>query len=161
MAERVERAPRAGHFRVLLVVLLATVCLLLASQLALSGDAMNGADRAALATSGTVIGAFSDDNYSCSFPGNSAGLVTVHVIVRPDASGVRSVRFSAPPPPCMGATWIADVVPDGIVYIGDSQTGISLSASYCEGVALHVLDILYLANRSEERRVRKQGSPWG
>ena len=95
-----------------------------------------------------IVGLFSDGGTNCSFSGNNPGVVTVHVVVHPDAQGMRVARFAAPIPPCFDATFLNDVVPDGIISIGDSQTGISVATGHCETLPVHVLDINYYSNGS-------------
>lgn len=95
----------------------------------------------------TTIGIYSDASGSnCSFSGNNAGLVTTYVVVRPDGDGVRGVRFAAPVPSCFNAVWLSDVVPDGVVSIGDSQTGISLAVANCSVLPESMLQIYFFHN---------------
>ncbi|HEX6790464.1 MAG TPA: FlgD immunoglobulin-like domain containing protein [Candidatus Krumholzibacteria bacterium] len=100
---------------------------------------------ASTAHADTVIGVFSDNGSSCSFSGNNTGLVTAHVVVRPDG-GVRGVRFKAPIPDCFDAVYVTETVPEGVLSIGDSQTGISLAFQNCANEPAHVLDITYYAS---------------
>ncbi|HET6350158.1 MAG TPA: FlgD immunoglobulin-like domain containing protein [Candidatus Krumholzibacteria bacterium] len=93
-----------------------------------------------------VIGLFSDGGTTCSFSGNSSGLITAHVVVRSYGDGIRGVRFAAPIPACFHATWVQDILPYGMYSIGDSQTGISIALPDCDGYPVNVLDIQYLAD---------------
>lgn len=125
------RAVRAGHSRVPLVVSLATVCLLLAS-IAFGADA--------------TIGLYQDENgNSCSF-NNAAGFITTYVVVKPGTGGTRGVRFSVPVPSCYDASYIAEDIPFLVVGIGNSQTGITLSARDCQTAPFSVLSIVYMQN---------------
>lgn len=129
-----ERAARAGHPRVSLVVSLAVVCLLLACGLAFAADA--------------TIGLYQDENgNSCSF-NNAAGFTTTYVVVKPGTGGTRGVRFSAPIPSCFDATYIAETIPFLVVGTGNSQDGISLSARDCQTAPFSVLSIVYMNNGS-------------
>ena len=129
-----ERAARAGHPRVSLVVSLAIVCLLLASGFAFGADA--------------TIGLYQDENgNSCSF-NNAVGFTTTYVVVKPGTGGTHGVRFSAPIPSCFDATYIAETIPFLVVGIGNSQTGISLSARDCQTAPFSVLSIVYMNNGS-------------
>jgi hypothetical protein len=129
-----ERAARAGHPRVSLVVSLAIVCLLLASGFAMGADA--------------TIGLYQDENgNSCSF-NNAVGFTTTYVVVKPGTGGTHGVRFSAPIPSCFDATYIAETVPFLVVGIGNSQTGISLSARDCQTAPFSALSIVYMNNGS-------------
>jgi len=100
------------------------------------------ADTAA-ATS--TIGLYTDpQGSSCSFSGNETGIIHAYVVIRPDADGIRGVRFAAVPPSCLGAVFIKEEMPtDRGLWIGDSQGGISLAFFTCETTPVYALDISY------------------
>ena len=92
-----------------------------------------------------TIGLYADPaGSSCSFSGNSPGLITTYVVVRPDDFGVRAVQFAAQIPPCLGATYVSENVPAGMLAIGSSQTGISIGLQACKLGLVNVLQITYL-----------------
>ncbi len=98
----------------------------------------------------TTIGLYSDaSGNTCSFSGNDPGLFTAHVVVRP-SNGVTGVQFSAPIPTCLGATFVSEVVPTGMLALGSSQTGISIALSNCYVGPTSVLQITYLRSGSTE-----------
>jgi hypothetical protein len=95
------------------------------------------------------IGIYRDElGTSCSFSGNTPGAVTAYVVFFPDARGFRAVRFSAPVPSCFDAVWLRDIAPERMRLIGDSQSGISASSSWCEDTPMNVLQIQYYQNGS-------------
>jgi hypothetical protein len=97
----------------------------------------------------STIGVYTDASGStCSFSGNDPGPVTAYVIVRPGPEGFRAIRFSAPLPSCFGGSFIEDVVPTELPYIGDSQTGISIASGTCQEHPLLVLSINYTRTSS-------------
>src|SRR5262245_9703448 len=63
---------------------------------------------------------------TCSFSGDTPGLVTAFVVFRPDANGLTGIQFAAPLPSCFAATYISESVPVELLSIGNSQTGISI-----------------------------------
>jgi hypothetical protein len=92
-----------------------------------------------------TIGLYSDaGGSSCSLSGNTPGLLTTYVVVRPDEYGVRAVQFAAEIPPCLGATFVADVVPAGMLVIGSSPTGINVALQSCSFGPVNVLQIMYM-----------------
>src|SRR5688572_32649215 len=100
----------------------------------------------ARAQTGTV-GIYTDaSGTTCSFAGNDPGLVTAYVVVRPGPEGVRGVRFSAPVPQCFRGVFVDELHPAGLPFIGESQTGISITSGQCEMLPLHVLTITYMRN---------------
>lgn len=97
------------------------------------------------AAQGASIGLYADANgTSCSLSGNAPGLFTAYVVARPDDYGVRGVQFAAPIPSCLGATFVSDVVPSGMLAIGSSQTGINVALQTCSFGPVNVLQITYL-----------------
>jgi len=69
---------------------------------------------------------------------------TYYVVARQRAGGIAGVRFSAPLPACLGATWVEETSPfTGIT--GDSQTGVTIDFGGCVGanaillLSLHVI----------------------
>ncbi len=82
---------------------------------------------------------------TCSFTGDS-GLVTAFVVFRPDANGVTGVQFSAPLPSCFAATYISETVTAELLYIGNSQSGISIAMPSCARNPIPVMQITYLQN---------------
>ncbi|HET6349647.1 MAG TPA: FlgD immunoglobulin-like domain containing protein [Candidatus Krumholzibacteria bacterium] len=132
MLKRRGRDARACHSRLSLVVSLAVICLLLACGMALGQDA--------------TIGLYQDEyGNSCTF-NDAPGFVTAYVVVTPGTGGTRAVRFAAPIPSCFDATYIGETVPFLVAGIGNSQTGISLSARDCQTEAFNVLTITYLTS---------------
>ena len=92
-----------------------------------------------------TIGLYADPaGNSCSFSGNSPGLITTYVVVRPDDYGVRAVQFAAQVPSCLGATFVGDNVPAGMLVIGSSPTGITIALQTCSFGVTNVLQITYL-----------------
>ena len=90
------------------------------------------------------VGIYTDaSGTTCSFAGNAPGVVTGYVVARPGADGVRAVRFAAPVPSCFGGIFVGDDIPNALVFVGDSQSGISISSGNCETAPLHVLTISY------------------
>jgi hypothetical protein len=93
----------------------------------------------------STVGLYADQNGSlCSLTGNQPGLVTAYVVVKPDAAGILAVRFSAPIPACLGATFVSEAPPDGAFSIGASETGISVAVPFCITEPATVLQITYL-----------------
>ncbi|HEX6790356.1 MAG TPA: FlgD immunoglobulin-like domain containing protein [Candidatus Krumholzibacteria bacterium] len=104
---------------------------------------------AAVAHAEATIGLYRDSRgTACSFSDNAPGVVTVHVVFRPDDRGFRGVRFSAPVPSCFGGVWILDTPTERTHLIGDSQTGISVASSWCEDAPIEILQIQYYQNGS-------------
>jgi hypothetical protein len=96
---------------------------------------------------GATIGLYTDaTGFTCSFSGNSSGVQTAYVVVKPDGVGIRGVRFSAPVPACFGGTFVGETVPSPLVAIGSSQTGISIATPVCLSQPFQVLQITYLTN---------------
>lgn len=97
------------------------------------------------AAEGSSIGLYTDaSGGTCSFSGGSPGLITAYVVVRPDAYGVSAVQFAAPIPACLGATFVSEVLPPGMLSIGSSQDGISIALQSCSLAPVNVLQITYL-----------------
>jgi len=97
----------------------------------------------------STIGLYSDaDGSSCSFSGNDPGVVTAYVVVHPDGYGVRGVRFAASIPACLGAVFLSETPLPGVVSIGTSETGISLSTASCGLTPQTLLEINYYRNGS-------------
>ncbi|HET6350224.1 MAG TPA: FlgD immunoglobulin-like domain containing protein [Candidatus Krumholzibacteria bacterium] len=97
------------------------------------------------------LGLYTDESgSSCSFSGNDPGIVNAYLVVRADADGVLGMRFSAPVPPCMGATYLYDTPVPGVVVIGQSSTGISVVFPTCAilGAPAVALEISYLRTGS-------------
>ena len=91
------------------------------------------------------IGLYTDSSGGvCSFSGDAPGMVSAYVVVRPNGTDFRAVQFAAPVPGCFAATFVGDVVPNGVLAIGSSQTGISLTLSTCAVQPVQVLEIQYL-----------------
>jgi hypothetical protein len=94
-----------------------------------------------------TIGLYADAaGTSCSLTGNSPGLITTYVVVRPDENGVRAVQFAAPIPSCLGATFVGDNVPAGMLSIGSSPSGIHIALQSCNFGVVNVLQIVYLGS---------------
>ena len=103
--------------------------------------------KAGAGTAGASIALYTDVTGStCSFSGNTSGVLTAYVVVKPDATGIRGVRFSAPVPACFGGIFVGEVVPSPLVAIGSSQTGISIATPVCLSQPFQVLQIMYLTN---------------
>ncbi|HEX6790357.1 MAG TPA: FlgD immunoglobulin-like domain containing protein [Candidatus Krumholzibacteria bacterium] len=97
-----------------------------------------------VANATSTVGLYADENgATCSFSGNQQGALTAYVVVKPDAAGIRGVRFMAPPPPCLGATWVSESTPPYAVSIGASETDISIAFGYCTTEPLMALTIDY------------------
>ena len=93
------------------------------------------------------VGLYVDSNgYTCSFAGNSPGLATAYVVIRPDASGLSGVQFAAPVPQCFGGVFLFDTPAGGALTIGDSQQGISVALPGCVFNPYNVLQITYQMN---------------
>ncbi len=100
---------------------------------------------ASVSSAQSTIGLYTDaTGNSCSFPGNSPGLVTAYVVVHPDQYGISAVQFAAPVPACLGATYVSETLPAGVLGIGNSQTGISIALEQCRQAPTSVLSITYL-----------------
>ncbi len=90
------------------------------------------------------IGLYTDaTGSSCNFTGDSPGIVTAYVVVRPGGIGVTAVQFSAPLPNCFGATYLGEVVPANAIAIGNSQTGVSIALTACTLQPTSVLQISF------------------
>lgn len=101
--------------------------------------------RPSFAIATSTIGLYTDENgSSCSFSGNAPGVFSAYVVVKPDASGVQGMRFSAQAPPCLGAVWLTDIAPSGALTIGQSPTGVSVAFPSCAPVPAPALEIQYL-----------------
>lgn len=99
----------------------------------------------ATSSAASTIGLYTDGNgSSCSFSGNNPGVVTAYVVVKPDAQGVRAVRFSAPVPSCFGAVFLTESAPSGASTIGSSETGISVAFPFCAPTTSYALQIQYM-----------------
>ncbi|HEX6790362.1 MAG TPA: FlgD immunoglobulin-like domain containing protein [Candidatus Krumholzibacteria bacterium] len=97
-----------------------------------------------LAARASSIGLYTDETgSSCSFSGNSAGLITTYVMIRPDERGLHGVRFSAPIPSCLGAVFVEEFKPTDAEIIGDSQTGVSVAFYTCATAPRVALQINY------------------
>ncbi|HEX5133253.1 MAG TPA: FlgD immunoglobulin-like domain containing protein [Candidatus Krumholzibacteria bacterium] len=93
----------------------------------------------------TSIGIYGDTGGGvCTLSDLSPGTINAYVVVRPGANGSTGVQFSAPKPACFTASYVGDVTPAGVLVIGDSQTGISISMLGCHLAPMHVLTIQYL-----------------
>ena len=96
----------------------------------------------------TSIGLYTQPSGStCSFTGDTPGLFTAYVVVRP-VNGVSAVQFKVPLPGCLGSTFVSEVTPPGMLSIGDSQTGISVALSNCSMSPISVLELTYLRSGS-------------
>ena len=106
---------------------------------------------APVAGAASTIGLYTDaSGSSCSFSGNAQGVVTTYVVVKPDANGIRGMRFSAPVPSCFGGVFLTDTPPNGALTIGDSQTGISIAFSNCAFEPSLALQIQYMRTGSTD-----------
>ena len=93
---------------------------------------------------GATIGIYTDQaGTTCSFSGDAPGTVTAYVVCRPTVAGVRAVQFSAPLPPCLGATIEEEITPVGALSIGSVETGISIVLPQCSALPAVVLKIIY------------------
>ena len=91
----------------------------------------------------STIGIYSDEYGStCSFSGNTSGPLTTYVVVRPEG-GLRGVRFAAPIPACLGATFVTEEAAPGLFSIGESATDISIAIPYCAEEPTFVLQMTY------------------
>lgn len=104
-----------------------------------------------LAARASTIGLYTDESgSSCSFSGNNAGVFTAYVVVKPDDRGLHGVRFSAPVPSCLGATFVEALKPLGGETIGEPDTGISVAWGTCQTETALALTISYYRNSSTE-----------
>lgn len=103
------------------------------------------------APSGGVIGLYADTGgTTCEISDSSPGLLQLYVI-HTGISTATACQFAAPIPSCMsGATWLSDTQISPFVYIGDSQTGISIAYGECLAGPIHVLTINILVQGSSE-----------
>lgn len=77
-----------------------------------------------------------------------AGLISLYVLHIDVFGGVQGVRFSAPKPDCLGATYLSDtqVLP---VTSGNSQTDVQIVYGFCLGPLqepLHILTINFIVD---------------
>jgi len=101
------------------------------------------------AIAGSTIGLYTDETgASCSFSGNTAGLITAYVVVKPDANGLRGVRFSAPIPACLGAVYVSETPAVSAYAIGTSTDGVSVAFSSCALEPVYALQIQYFRSNT-------------